>query len=108
MKRVFRYMNRNKSLGIRYFFGNVDSSGHTGSFDADFNRCPITRENVGVYAFLQSRDALFWKYIKPILTVGSTTEAEYTALDMATQEAVWTERIFCFAKKTGPSVFLRI
>jgi len=98
-KRVLRYLKGTKNLGIVYrrepdATHNQHSPATTWGFcDANYAEDPHDRRSTSGYAFMLAGGPISWKSKKQSSVSLSTTEAEYYALGVACQEAVWLKQI---------------
>ena len=98
-KRVLRYLKRIKELGITYK-RDANNSHHGscsaipwGYCDANYAEDPCDCKSMSGYAFILMGGAISWKSKKQTSVFLSTTEAEYYALGIACQEAIWIKQI---------------
>ena len=92
LKRVFRYIQGTRTYGIEF---QVESDlGLQGYSDADWAGDIASRRSTSGYVFVMSGGCVSWKSKKQRTMTLLSTEAEYMALEEATQEAVWL-RYFC-------------
>ena len=61
--------------------------------DADHASDPIDRKSIRGYVFTISGGAVCFSSTKQRSVAGSTTEAEYIALSLASRQAIWTRRL---------------
>lgn len=87
VKRVLRYLNGTRSLGITY--GLNEDTTLLGYTDADWGQDVNDRKSVSGYVFLISGGAISWSSKKQTSVALSTMEAEYVALAHATKDAIW-------------------
>jgi transposase InsO family protein len=92
VKRVFRYLNGTSDFGLRYVGGDLDTL--VGFSDADWAGDIVTRRSTSGYVFLYGSSLISWRSCRQATVAKSSTEAEYVALSMATQEAIWLRRLF--------------
>ena len=91
VKRVLRYLNATKHLGILYTgSGNLEITGFS---DADWGGCPATRKSTSGFVFLIAGGAVSWKSKKQSCVATSTCESEYIALCLAAKESIWLSRL---------------
>ena len=90
-KRVLRYLKGTLNLALKYE-KSVDSC-LTGYSDADWAGDPDDRHSTSGYLFVMSGATISWSSRKQPTVSLSTAEAEYVALNAATQEAVWLQRL---------------
>lgn len=87
VKRVFRYLNGTRTLGIVYGRSHdITLSGYT---DADWGQDPSDRKSVSGYVFSISGGAISWSSKKQTSVALSTMEAEFVALAHGTKDAIW-------------------
>ena len=90
-KRVLRYLNGTRDLGITYTA--TDRNGilitSVGYCDADFAGDVDDRKSVSGHTYLLGGGAILWNSKKQTTTALSSTEAEYTAILHATRQAIW-------------------
>ena len=98
-KRVLRYLKRTKELGITYKrdANNTHNGSHSavpwGYCDANYAEDPHDHKSMRGYMFILLGGAISWKSKKQASVSLSTTEAEYYALGIACQEAMWIKQI---------------
>ena len=91
VKRIFRYLKGTMHLGLCYEkTANVDLIGYS---DADWAGDHDDRHSTSGQVFLMGNGAVSWSSRKQSLVALSTSEAEYVALSLATQEAIWLRRL---------------
>lgn len=61
--------------------------------DADHASNPIDRKSIRGYVFTISGGAVCFSSTKQRSVAGSTTEAKYVALSLASRQAIWTRRL---------------
>jgi hypothetical protein len=87
VKRIFRYLNGTRDLGIVYKnCAKISLEGYT---DADWGSNPIDRKSISGYTFLIGEGPITWASKKQRTVALSTMEAEYMAASLATREATW-------------------
>ena len=84
-KRVIRYLQGTKSLGITY---SCQGELH-GYADSDFAGDIDDAKSTGGYTFLMGNGAICWSSKKQSTVATSTTHAEYIAGFEAAREAAW-------------------
>jgi hypothetical protein len=84
VKRVFRYLNGTKDLGLRYV---SDQSGLVAYSDASFADCEGSVSTCG-YIIRLYGDTVAWRTCKQTYVALSTCEAEYIAMAETCREAV--------------------
>ena len=92
VKRVLRYIKGTLSYGLK-FTAAEGSSELVGYSDADWAGDPDTRRSTSGYVFRIGDGTVSWCSKKQATVAKSSTEAEYVALSMATQEAIWLRRL---------------
>ncbi|XP_064392583.1 uncharacterized protein LOC135340191 [Halichondria panicea] len=91
VKRIFRYLKGTMHLGLGYEkTANVDLIGYS---DADWAGDHDDRHATSGQVFLMGNGAVSWSSRKQSLVTLSTSEAEYVALSLASQEAIWLRRL---------------
>lgn len=105
VKRVFRYLNGTRSLGITYGRSpDITLSGYT---DADWGQDPSDRKSVSGYVFSISGGAISWSSKKQTSVALSTMEAEFIALGHGTKDALWLRSLLTdlgFPQKNPTSI----
>ena len=87
VKRVFRYLNGTRNLGITY--GTTSDTTLYGYTDADWGQDSADRKSISGYVFLISGGAVSWSSKKQTSVALSTMEAEYMALCHTSKDAIW-------------------
>ena len=95
-KRVIRYLQGSKSLGITYSKGELH-----GYADSDFAGDVDNAKSTGGYVFLMRSGAVSWSSKKQSTVATSTTHAEYIAGFEAAREAAWLQLLLDNIKVTG-------
>ena len=90
-KRVLRYLRGTTDVGI--IFRKSDNFELVGYSDADWAGDVDSRKSTSGYVFLLGGNIISWASKKQPVVALSTTEAEYIALCLATQEAIWLRRL---------------
>ena len=92
VKRFLRYLKGTLNFGLRFSF-NGKNPEMFGFSDADWAGDVDTRRSTSGYVFQIGNSTVSWSSKIQATVAKSTTEAEYTALSQATQEAVWLRRL---------------
>ena len=87
VKRVLRYLNGRRSLGITY--GSNSNPVFYGFTDSDWGQDINDRKSISGYVFLLAGGAISWSSKKQNSVALSTMEAEYVALAHATKDSLW-------------------
>lgn len=92
VKRIFRYLNHTKHVGITYGdSGNgMKLIGYT---DADYARDIDTRRSTTGYAFKIGNGIVTWRSQRQKTIALSTTEAEFMAICDGAKEAIWLRQL---------------
>ncbi|KAJ9554092.1 hypothetical protein OSB04_018137 [Centaurea solstitialis] len=90
-EKILRYVKGTLQLGLLYK-PNVSLSLH-GFTDADWAGDVITRRSTTGYCFSLGSAVVSWCSKKQQTVTLSSTEAEYVAATMATQECIWLKRL---------------
>ena len=90
VKRILRYIKGTLDFGLKFSAGDGVLTGFS---DADWAGDPDTRRSVSGYVFQIGDCAVSWSSKKQNSVARSSTEAEYVALSLAAQEAVWLRRL---------------
>ena len=91
VKRIFRYLKGTIDLSLK--FDRSASQTLMGFTDADWAGDRDDRHSTTGNLFMMSGGAVSWLSRKQPVVALSTTEAEYIALSLATQEATWLKRL---------------
>ena len=95
VKRIFRYIRGTMDYGL--VFSSTDNSSSdnvlVGFSDADWAGDLDTRRSTSGYTFFIGNALVSWSSRKQATVAKSSTEAEYVALSMATQKAIWLRRL---------------
>jgi hypothetical protein len=99
VKRVLRYLKGTLNYGIKYSAnnGNPELIGYS---DSDWAGDIDTRRSTSGYVFQLSNSVISWSSRKQATVAKSSSEAEYVALSLAAQEAIWLQRLMCDLGKT--------
>ena len=97
-KRVLRYLKGTKDLGIVYRRDREQGVEHDhmipwGYCDTNYAEDLCDRKSTSGYVFMLANGSILWKSKKQTSIALSTTEAEYYALGIACQEAVWLKQL---------------
>ena len=90
-KRLLRYLQGTKGLGLRY--GEKGDNRILGYSDADWGGDTDDRKSTSGFAFFVNGALVSSKSKKQQTVALSTAEAEYLALSMAVQEAIWLQSL---------------
>ncbi len=107
-KRVLRYINGTRNLGILYDLPKpLMVEGYS---DADWGGCKASRNSTSGNIFLAAGGAISWGSKKQSCVATSTCEAEYIASCLAAKESIWLARLFCDLQnlKSAPRVSIKI
>ena len=91
VKRIFRYLKGTIDLSLK--FDRSASQTLMGFTDADWAGDRDDRHSTTGNLFIMSGGAVSWLSRKQPVVALSTTEAEYIAFSLATQEATWLKRL---------------
>ena len=91
VKHVFRYLKGTASYGLTY--GKTNSDKCVGYSDADWAGDLNDRKSTSGYCFYLNGGLISWKSSKQPCVSLSTAEAEYVALALASQEAIWISKL---------------
>ena len=103
LNRVFHYLQKVSSMKLT-FGGTSTSLTLSGYVDADWANDINDRRSVGGYVFLLAGGAVSWSAQKQKIMAQSSTEAEYVAGALATNEAIWLRRLLSEIDHTQPNV----
>ena len=105
VKRVLRYLKGTLHFGLN--FKHSENFVLQGYSDADWAGDEITRKSMSGYIFQLGGSPISWASKKQTVVALSTTEAEYIALSLATQEAVWLRNLLSdiYLEPTTTSIF---
>ena len=93
IKRILRYIKGTLDYGLQFeAIGNGKIS-LTGYADADWGGDLINRKSTSGYAFKLGSSTISWRSKRQSVVALSSTEAEYVALCMASQEAIWLRNL---------------
>lgn len=91
MKRVLRYLKGTKSYQLK--FGNYKIEKLVGYCDANWAGDLDSCRSTSGYVFLLGNNAVSWCSKKQQTVSLSTTESEYIAIALASQELLWLKRL---------------
>jgi len=91
VKRVLRYLKGTKSYQLK--FGDYKSEKLVGYCDANWAGDLDSRRSTSGYVFLLGNNAVSWCSKKQQTVSLSTTESEYIAIALASQELLWLKRL---------------
>ena len=91
VKRIMRYLKGTHNLGLTY--KKSDSNSCVGFSDSDWAGDLDDRKSTSGYIFQVGGTAISWKSRKQSCVALSTAEAEYIALSLAAQEAIWLRQL---------------
>ena len=97
VKRVLRYLKGTLNYGLK-FSVHGEQAELNGYSDADLGGDVDTRRSTSGYVFQFGNGTISWSSRKQRTVAKSSTEAEYVALSLATQEAIWLR---CLMKDFG-------
>lgn len=89
-KRVLRYLNHTRQVGITLGGGNLSLEAYS---DSDYAGCPFTRRSITGYVMTFGGGCVSWRARKQATVATSSTEAEYKAAYEASQEVVWLRQL---------------
>jgi hypothetical protein len=89
-RRILRYLNGTKGLGLTYKGQPQLLKGFT---DADWGGCRQTRRSTAGYLFNIGSGAISWQSKRQSVGALSTCEAEILGQTQATKEAIWLRRL---------------
>ena len=90
VKRIFRYLQATRNLGLTY---SKSGTALQGFCDSDWANDKADRRSTTGYAFTLANAAITWKSCKQPTIALSSTEAEYMAACQAAREAIWLRRL---------------
>ena len=89
LKRVMRYLNKKKKLGLLYL--KQKKIEIVGYCDSDGGECQDTRRSISGYVFMLGGAAISWSSKRQQTVALSSCEAEYMAATLAVKEALWEQ-----------------
>jgi hypothetical protein len=96
LKRILRYLNGTKNLGMSYQRKETPNDAENlfyGFSDAAFANVDDMKSIIG-YVYLVTGGAVCWRSKKQTIIALSSTEAEYIALSEAACEATWLRNLY--------------
>ena len=93
VKRVLRYIKGTLDQGLKFESSNDYDMNLHGYADADWTGDATTRKSTSGYMFSLSGATVPWKSKRQTVIALSSTEAEYIALCLAAQEAIWLKSL---------------
>lgn len=99
-KRILRYLNRTKGMGLKLGGKNLSFTAYS---DSDYAGCPYTRKSVTGFCMMIGDGCVSWRARKKPTVATSSTEAEYRAAYEATQEVIWLQVLLSDFGKTQES-----
>lgn len=96
VKRILRYLKGTADFALK--FGKSSGGVLTGYADADWAGDLDDRHSTTGSLFVMAGGSISWLSKKQPMVALSTSEAEYVALSVATQEAVWLRRLLAGLK----------
>ena len=91
IKRILRYIKGTTNYGLHFSSDGINNL--SGYSDADWAGDTDTRRSTSGYTFHIGNALISWSSKKQATVAKSSTEAEYVALSIATQEAIWLRRL---------------
>jgi len=110
IKRVFRYLQGNKDLGILFFFATDPVyPGLVAHCDSDWAGDDVTRKSTGGYVVKYNGAAVAWSSVLQSVVAQSSTEAEYIAALECAREISYMRELTSFVNnaQTGPTHAVR-
>ena len=108
IKRIMRYVKGTLNYGLQYESvgnGEINLSGYS---DADWGGDLIGRKSTSGYVFKLGSSTVSWRSKRQSVVALSSTEAEYIALSMASQETIWIRHLLesmNFKQKDATTLF---
>lgn len=90
VKRIFRYLQGSKCLGLIFRSNNKELEGYS---DASYAPKIDKRKSTSGYVFMMAGGAITWKSNRQSVVALSTTEAEYIAMAGAVKESLWLNQL---------------
>ena len=91
VKHIFRYLAGTINFGLKY--SKTEQAECIGFSDADWGGDTDDRKSTSGYLFKVTGGPVSWRSKKQSCVALSTAEAEYMSLTLATQEAIWINRL---------------
>ena len=104
VKRILQYLKGTVDLAMKYH--KSEDGSLIGYSDADWGGDSDDRHSTTGNLFLMAGGAISWLSKKQAVVALSTAEAEYIALSLATQEAVWLRRLLTELRVPSQPVML--
>ena len=93
VKRIFRYLKGTRSFDLQFTSTLNDPSGLRVYSDADYAGDPTDRKSTSGILALWNGFPILWKSGKQPCVAQSTTEAEYIAAAIGSNEAIWLRQL---------------
>lgn len=90
VKRIFRYLAGQPSLGL--YYSNESNRGMVAFCDADFAGCETTSRSTTGLIILYGGAPIFWRSARQSLVTTSSSEAEFVSLCSTSKDIVWFRR----------------
>ena len=91
VKRILRYLQGTQNYGLVFVGGDKDVL--LGYSDSDWAGDIVTRRSTSGYVFQLGQSTISWCSKRQQTVAKSSTEAEYVALSIASQEVIWLRRL---------------
>ena len=91
VKRILRYLQGTRNYGLVFVGGDKDVL--LGYSDSDWAGDIVTRRSTSGYVFQLGQSTISWCSKRQQTVAKSSTEAEYVALSIASQEVIWLRRL---------------
>ena len=89
IKRIFRYIKGTLEYGLKFVSTDKEDFNLHGYADADWAGDLTTRKSTSAYVFRLGDATISWSSKRQPVVALSSTEAEYIALCLASQETIW-------------------
>jgi len=100
-KRVFRYLQSTRSMGLMYSKPDGTASKQVQAYcDADY-AANDGRKSISGYVFTLAGSPISWQAKKQTTVAQSTVEAEYASMAHAAKEMIWMQHLFDELGKPG-------